>query len=403
MAKRKRTQRQATGPTGRTGMPQRRDQHRPTPSGHPATPGGARPQHTPPKHESDAVRTTLAHAHQPPEATQGEEGTPTRGEGPTPTEEIPENTAAQPTTTPSPPGDDPGHSKGHLTGTGRGRGRGHSTRARGKDPQMTRDRSTGPEGGLPRGHLPDPPARAAHPDHDSTDPASQPTPNRTPQPQGCHTPTRTPHHDKGGTDLHRPTTAQKDAAQHTAPQRTRSPEANSPGLPDSPSPCRGLHTYAQRAHNTHSPARLSVPVGRHPAPLPFGNSAFGTPHRSAPPCNAPRQGTPRHNTPQHDATQRGTARHSATQHGATWRDPAGRNATQHGPARHRTAKNGRTQHGAPQHSRTREQGTLTEGPTETIRRTPWKAPHQPATHLQGATARPATTVAVRSDKLPPES
>ena len=126
-AQRKKTQRRAPGPTRRKGMPRRRDQHHPTPTGHRRTPGGAHPQHTRPKHESDAVWTTPAHDHQPPETTQGKEGTPARGEGATPTEEAAKITAAQPTTTPSQPGDDPGHSQGHLTGTGRGRRRGHST------------------------------------------------------------------------------------------------------------------------------------------------------------------------------------------------------------------------------------------------------------------------------------
>ena len=45
-------------------------------------------------------------------------------------------------------------------------------------------------------------------------------------------------------------------------------------------PAMPQHTYTQRAHNTHSPARLPVPVGRHPGLLPFGNSAFGTPHHT---------------------------------------------------------------------------------------------------------------------------
>ena len=49
-------------------------------------------------------------------------------------------------------------------------------------------------------------------------------------------------------------------------------------------PAMPQHTYAQRAHNTHSPARLPVPVGRHPGLLAFGNSAFGTPHASATPA-----------------------------------------------------------------------------------------------------------------------
>ena len=117
VAPRKRTQRRAPGRTSRNSMPQLRDQHRPTPSVHRATPRGARPQHTPPKHESEAVQTTPAHAQRPPETTQGKEGTPTRGEGATPTEEDADNTTPQPTTTPSLPGDDPGHSKGLLTGT----------------------------------------------------------------------------------------------------------------------------------------------------------------------------------------------------------------------------------------------------------------------------------------------
>ena len=71
--------------------------------------------------QSDAVRTTPAHRHQPPEATQGKEGTPARSERATPTGEAAENTTTQPTTRHSSPGDDPGHSKGHLTDTGRGR------------------------------------------------------------------------------------------------------------------------------------------------------------------------------------------------------------------------------------------------------------------------------------------
>ena len=115
------------GHQSRKGMPQQRDQHRPTPIRHRATAGGAGPKHTPPKHESDTVGTTPAHAHQPPETTNGKVGTPTRGEGAIPTEGAAGDTAAQPTTRLSPPGSGPRHSKGHLTGTRRGRGHGHST------------------------------------------------------------------------------------------------------------------------------------------------------------------------------------------------------------------------------------------------------------------------------------
>ena len=108
-------------------MPRQRGQRRPTPSEHCTTPGGARPQHTPPKHASDAVQITPTHAHQPPETTQGMKVTPTQGAGATPKEKAAGNPAVQPITTPSPPSDDPSHRKGYLTGTGRGQRRGRST------------------------------------------------------------------------------------------------------------------------------------------------------------------------------------------------------------------------------------------------------------------------------------
>ena len=62
-------------------------------------------------------------------------------------------------------------------------------------------------------------------------------------------------------------------------------------------PAMPQHTYAQRAHNTHSPARLPLPVGRHPGLLPFGNSAFGTPHHTTPHHTTPHHTTPHHTTP----------------------------------------------------------------------------------------------------------
>ena len=213
-------------------------------------------------------------------------------------------------------------------------------RARDPDPQRTRDHGTGAEGGQPHGHLPNPPARAAHPDPHSTDPASHP--------------------------------------HLTAPPR------------DQPATLR-------HALRTTTRARLTSTD-----PPQHNTRQHGSPHRSAPQCNAPQQGTPKYNTPQHDATRRGTERHPTARHGATRRGPAGRTASQHGPARRSTAKHGTTQHGAPQHTTTPKQGTLTEGLTESSHRTPRKEPHQPATHQQGATARPATTVVVHPHKLPPE-
>ena len=49
-----------------------------------------------------------------------------------------------------------------------------ATRARDRNPQRTQDQGTGPQGGQPRGRLPDPPARAARPGPHSTDPARHP-------------------------------------------------------------------------------------------------------------------------------------------------------------------------------------------------------------------------------------
>ena len=104
-------------------------------------------------------------------------------------------------------------------------------RARGKNPQRTRHGSTGPQGGQTRGHPPHPPARAAQQNPRSRDHASHPTINRTPQPPASHkTSTRVPHHDTGQSNHQRPNP--------TPPPR----------------------------HNTRQ---------------------HGTPHRSAPPCNAP--------------------------------------------------------------------------------------------------------------------
>ena len=128
----------------------------PHPHGTPHDSRGRTTQHTPPNQASDAVRITPAHTHQPPETTRGMEGTPTRGERATPTEEAAGNTAARRTDTPSPPGDDPGRRKGHLTGTKEDKGTATATMARDRDPQRTRNQGTGAQGGQPNGRLPDP-------------------------------------------------------------------------------------------------------------------------------------------------------------------------------------------------------------------------------------------------------
>ena len=341
VAQRKGTQWRAPGRTRRNGMPQRRDQPRPTPTGHCATPGGARPRHTPPKQESDAIRTTPAHGNRTPETTQGKEGHPHGEKGLHPQTTTPRKPPRSPpprphrqATTPATAGatsQAPEEEEGAATAPG----------ARGKNPQRARDQSTGPQEGQPRGQPPDPRARAAHPDHTAR--APQATPHLTASPN------------------HQPATLRP-----------------------------ALCTTTRARPNTTDP--------------PWHNTRqHGTPHCSPPACNAPRQGAPRHDTPQHDAARRGTARHTTARHGATRHDTARRTATQHGPAGRSRTKDGTTQHVAPQHTTTPKQGTVTEGLTEPIRRTPRKVPQQPTMHGQGATARPATTVEVRPHKRPPES
>ena len=56
-------------------------------------------------------------------------------------------------------------------------------------------------------------------------------------------------------------------------------------------PAMQQHTYTQRAHNTHSPARLPVPVGRHPGLCPLVTAPSA------------QHNTTQHNTTQHNTTQ----------------------------------------------------------------------------------------------------
>ena len=64
-------------------------------------------------------------------------------------------------------------------------------------------------------------------------------------------------------------------------------------------PAMQQHTYTQRAHDTHSPARLPLPVGRHPGLLPFGNRALGKPHHATPHHTTSHHTTPHHSTSHH--------------------------------------------------------------------------------------------------------
>ena len=174
----------------------------PHPHGTPHDSRGRTPQHAPPKQASDARGITPAHTHQPSETTRGMEGTPTRGERATPTEEAAGNAAAWRTTTPSPPGDDPSRHKAHLTGTGRGRRHGHSNQGQGPGPPQ----DTGPRHRPPGRATPRTPTRPTSPSRTPRPPQHGPskthTPNRTPQPPASHTLARTSHHNTGQAELH---------------------------------------------------------------------------------------------------------------------------------------------------------------------------------------------------------
>ena len=294
MAQRKGTSRRAPEPTRKKGIPRRRHQRPSTPTDAARPPGA----HAPNTRRRSAKRTQYrAHRHTPtrhrkPHSRwrahlQGEDGlhpqkkplgTPPRSPPPRPHRQA--TTPATTRATSQAPEED----KGTAT----------APRARDRDPQRTRDHDTGPQEGQPHGHLPDPPARAAHQDPHNRDPATQPHLIAPPSHQ---------------------------AATLRPALRT---------------------TTRARITSTNPP--------RH------RRTQHGTPHRSAPQCNATRQGTPKHNTPQHDATRRGTERHNTARHGATRRGPAGRTATQHGPTGRSTSQHGTKQHVAPQYTTTPSKG-----------------------------------------------
>ena len=65
-------------------------------------------------------------------------------------------------------------------------------------------------------------------------------------------------------------------------------------------PAMPQHTYTQRAHNTHSPARLPLPVGRHPGLcllVTAPSAHHTTPHHTTPHHTTPHHTTPHHTTP----------------------------------------------------------------------------------------------------------
>ena len=79
-------------------------------------------------------------------------------------------------------------------------------------------------------------------------------------------------------------------------------------------PAMPQHTYTQRAHNTHSPARLPVPVGRHPGLCLLVTAPSA--HHTTPHHTTPHHTTPHHTTPHHTTqhTTHDTQHHTTTTH-----------------------------------------------------------------------------------------
>ena len=82
-------------------------------------------------------------------------------------------------------------------------------------------------------------------------------------------------------------------------------------------PAMPQHTYTQRAHNTHSPARLPVPVGRHPGLcllVTAPSAHHTTPHHTTPHHTTPHHTTPHHTTPHHTTPHHTTPHHTTPHH-----------------------------------------------------------------------------------------
>ena len=109
-------------------------------------------------------------------------------------------------------------------------------------------------------------------------------------------------------------------------------------------PAMPQHNYTQRAHNTHSPARLPVPVGRHPGlcHLVIAPSAHHTtPHHTTPHHTTPHHTTPHHTTPHH------TTPHHTTPHHTTPHHTTPHHTTPHHTTPHHTTPHHTTPHHTP--------------------------------------------------------
>ena len=170
-------------------------------------------------------------------------------------------------------------------------------------------------------HCPLPPGSGAVHCRSST--AHCPLPTTTVQ-QGthsavwCRAPSRVPHTEgTGGAARHagcsgqmRPCVTARRRRQGSVGQVR---ECTGPAMPQ--------HTYTQRAHNTHSPARSPVPVGRHPGLcllVTAPSAHHTTPHHTTPHHTTPHHTTPHHTTPHHTTPHHTTPHHTTPhQHNTT--------------------------------------------------------------------------------------
>ena len=79
--------------------------------------------------------------------------------------------------------------------------------------------------------------------------------------------------------------------------------------------CTGpaMQQHTARAQHTHSPARLPLPLSRHPGLLPFGNSACVTPQHDKTQHTTPNCATAHNGPTKQNATKQTTTQHITTQ------------------------------------------------------------------------------------------
>ena len=166
-------------------------------------------------------------------------------------------------------------------------------------------------------------------------------------------------------------------------------------------PAMPQHTYTQRAHNTHSPARLPVLLGRHPGlcHLVIAPSA----HHSTTQRGAAQHSATRHATARHTTARRGTARHGTAEQGAAQQSGKHRGSARQSRAPHSTAHQSRVQH----QGKRRRSRRLTPQKRKEPRPQPWDST-TPAHHARARGHRtrvsrtPPPSVAARPHKPPPE-